>query len=149
MSDIALHFDNTFKEYDINVIDGDLERCDGLESAVIISLFSWARADASEIDPGTPQYGWWGDKIDEDGSNQLGSKLYLLKRAKITEETIAKAEDYIKQALQWMIEDKVASDISVNLERNSKDLNRVDGIVTITRGNDTKNLRFNDLWAMM
>lgn len=149
MSDIALLFNNTIKEYDISVKSGDLATCDDLESAVIISLFTWARATSDEVAPNSPRYGWWGDKVDPDNADNIGSKLYLLKRAKITTETIANAEEYIRQALNWMIEDKVASEITAEVSRNEKDVNRLDALVTITRGDCNRTMRFNDLWSML
>lgn len=149
MSDIALHFNNSVKEYDVSITNGDLSSCDNLETSVIISLFTWARADAEEVDTGSPRFGWWGDKIDEDNTDSTGSKLFLLKRCKITDETITKAEEYIQSSLKWLVDDGVASNIVVNLERNSADVNRVDGIVTIYRGNEINTLKFNDLWSML
>ena len=149
MSDIALNFNNTTKEYDISITNGDLTSCDGLETAVIVSLFTWARASASEVDDGAPRFGWWGDKIDEDNTDSTGSKLYLLKRCKITEETLAKAKEYIESALKWLITDGIASQVLVSVERNADDKNRIDATVSIVRGDKTKTMKFNDLWSKL
>ena len=149
MSDLLLVFDGSFREYDRKVINGELALGNDLESAVIVSLFTWARAKPEEVPEGTPRYGWFGDKIDSENTDGTGSKLYLLKREKITEDTISRAKEYIQDALAWLIDDGIASEISVELERNKNDGNRVDGIIVIRRGDVSNTMRFDDLWSAL
>lgn len=149
MSDIAIEYKSQIKEYDISILNGDLKECDDLDSAVIISLFTWARASAGEVDENAPRFGWFGDKIDADNTDSTGSKLYLLKRKKITNQTIMDAREYIEQALQWMIEDGVATEIKAEVERNASDVNRVDALVQIVRGDRSRTMKFNDLWSFL
>ncbi len=149
MSDIAIEYKSQIKEYDISILNGDLKECDDLDSAVIISLFTWARAAAGEVDENAPRFGWFGDKIDADSTDSTGSKLYLLKRKKITNQTIMDASEYIEQALQWMIEDGVATEIKAEVERNASDVNRVDALVQIVRGDRSRTMKFNDLWSFL
>lgn len=149
MSDLLLVFDGSFREYDCKVINGELALGNDLESAVIISLFTWARAKPEEVPEGTPRYGWFGDKIDSENTDSTGSKLYLLKREKITEDTVSRAKEYIQDALAWLIDDGIASEISVELERNKNDGNRVDGIIVIRRGDVSNTMRFDDLWSAL
>lgn len=149
MSDIAIEYKSQIKEYDISILNGDLKECDDLDSAVIISLFTWARAAAGEVDENAPRFGWFGDKIDADNTDSTGSKLYLLKRKKITNQTIMDAREYIEQALQWMIEDGVATEIKAEVERNASDVNRVDALVQIVRGDRSRTMKFNDLWSFL
>lgn len=149
MSDIAIEYKSQIKEYDISILNGDLKECDDLDSAVIISLFTWARAAAGEVDENAPRFGWFGDKIDADNTDSTGSKLYLLKRKKITNQTIMDAREYIEQALRWMIEDGVATEIKAEVERNASDVNRVDALVQIVRGDRSRTMKFNDLWSFL
>lgn len=149
MSDIAIEYKSQIKEYDISILNGDLKECDDLDSAVIISLFTWARASAGEVDENAPRFGWFGDKIDADNTDSTGSKLYLLKRKKITNQTIMDAREYIEQALQWMIEDGVATEINAEVERNTSDVNRADALVQIVRGDRSRTMKFNDLWSFL
>ena len=149
MSDIAIEYKSQIKEYDISILNGDLKECDDLDSAVIISLFTWARAAAGEVDENAPRFGWFGDKIDADNTDSIGSKLYLLKRKKITNQTIMDAREYIEQALHWMIEDGVATEINAEVERNASDVNRVDALVQIVRGDRSRTMKFNDLWSFL
>lgn len=113
MSDIALQWGDS--EADI-VLDGaDLLLEDGLETAVIISLFCDARADASDVLPDleSGRRGWWGDLFADAENDHTGSKLWLLWREKRTQETLERARQYASEALAWMIEDGIAASIDI------------------------------------
>ena len=64
MADIALFFDGQTGFYDNKIADGDLMSANPLDTAVLISLFTWARASEEEVEENAPKYGWWGDKVD-------------------------------------------------------------------------------------
>ena len=103
------------------VISADLQ--DSLTRAVIISLFSWRRADeGDDIESDVSKQGWWGDSFSTD---RIGSKLWEILRQKLNDETIAKAQEYSRAALQWMIEDGLVTEINVEAERDSSDFNRL------------------------
>jgi phage gp46-like protein len=99
-----------------------LERAHTLETAVVISLFSDARAGVDDVLPDdTPardyrsdRRGWVGDAIPDIAGDVTGSKLWLLAREKQTEETRRRAETYARQALAWMIEDGIAKSVAVS-----------------------------------
>jgi phage gp46-like protein len=85
-----------------------------LETAVVLSLFTdrvAAEDDASPDGSGDPR-GWWGD----DTQQPIGSRLWLLQRAKRTQETLSLAQSYIEEALKWLIDDGVAASIDVYVE---------------------------------
>lgn len=90
----------------------DLAGGTDLETAVLISLFTDRRADPDDAIPDgtTDPRGWWGD-MDED--RPIGSKLWLLERAKATEAVRLQAQDYISDALQWLVDDGVAEAVEV------------------------------------
>lgn len=97
----------------------DLAKATDLETAVIISLFTDGRADPDDVIPdgtGNPR-GWWGDT---GRTRRLGSKLWLLDRAKETEETRLRAQDYCEAALAWLVEDGVAASVEVDAAWQSK-----------------------------
>lgn len=84
-----------------------------LETAIIISLFSDREANPDDVIPdGTRDpRGWIGD-VDQP-HYKVGSRMWLLDRAKQTTGTLRRANDYIAEALQWLIADRVvASSIS-------------------------------------
>lgn len=94
----------------------DLERDEGLETAVIISLFTDRRASAEQIPPEYPQddlRGYWGDITNASANDQTGSLLWLLAREKQLPHTLSRAEQYCREALAWMIDDLVSTKIEV------------------------------------
>lgn len=111
--DIAVNFDGQLLTGDINQIAAGLETEPGLKTAVIISLFSDARAgDDDELPFGeTDRRGWWGDMLAGANGPKLGSKLWLLQREKHTTEVLRRAESYAKDALQWLIDDGIAASV--------------------------------------
>ncbi len=114
MSDVALRQDKL--RYDISVELGDLLSDEGFETAVIISLFTDRRVLDEELDTSDAERrGWWGDsdEISDYPGDLIGSKLWLLDRAKRSEETRNRAEAYAKEALQWFLDDGIAESISV------------------------------------
>jgi phage gp46-like protein len=118
MADIALAFDD-FRGGDLVLSGQDLARDDGLESAVLLSLFTDRRATVEQLRPGDDQSdlrGWWGDFSPPADGDRIGSLLWLLGREKQTRETLARARQYAQQALSWMIDDRVASQVTVTTE---------------------------------
>lgn len=102
------------------VVDGlDLARDDGLETSVIISLFSDRRATPEQVPAELPRddlRGFWGDVRPAVEGDQTGSLLWLLAREKQTPQTKARAEQYCREALAWLVEDKVATAVDVATE---------------------------------
>ena len=103
-------------EYDL-VNDNGIQQDFTLETAVIMSLFTDARATAEELlVAGLPKDhfgGWWGDSFPEVDGDVLGSKLWLLTRAKRTDATLALGQKYAEESLQWMLDDEVAESVDV------------------------------------
>lgn len=146
MADITLQFNAERKEFDINVANADLLTGNDLATAVIISLFTWSRAQPQDdIPEGGLKYGWFGDLLGDDAKHCTGSRLYLLARRKLTQQTINDAAEYIKEALNWLKRDGAASAIDISIERNG--LTEIDALITICRtGGQSTELRFNKLW---
>lgn len=99
---------------DVLITSADTERDDGLQTAVILSLFTDRRCDPDDLPPEENDLrGWWGDVVPPVDGDQIGSLLWLLKREKQLASVVAKARDYAQAALQWMIDDKIASKVDV------------------------------------
>lgn len=113
MGDIALKWDGTGA--DLAFEDGDLVIDDGLQTAVIVSLFSdrRARSDDTLPDGSTDRRGWWADQWAEVPGDQLGSRLWLLGREKELPEPMRRARDYAMEALSWLTEDGIAASVDV------------------------------------
>lgn len=115
MSDIGMFIKNNCIQ--LNLDEGDLEGDIGIETAVLISLFTDRRATEDELPPGVDGLrGWWGDLFPSVQGDQIGSKLWTLQREKVTLATLAAVESAATNSLQWMIDDGVASSVEVNAE---------------------------------
>lgn len=113
---------------------------DSLSRAVVISLFTWQRASQSDEVDNDQRMGWWGDTFAENKGDKIGSKLWLLLRQKVTDETINRAQEYAFDALKWLIDDGICSDITVDVERDEDDPNRINLDVQLTTS--TSNLTY-------
>ena len=122
MTDAALRWDADIGAADLVVLGDDLERDDGLLTAVIISLFSDARADAAELPRGEADpRGWWGDGVEGEPEDNTGSKLWLGARAKASAELPARVEAWALEALGWLLEDDVAREVTAVADRSAPD----------------------------
>lgn len=115
MSDIKLAFGSLGGDV---VLQGlDLARDDGLETAIVISLFTDRRCSADQLpDNETDQRGFWGDAFGTLAGDQTGSLLWLLAREKTINAVLARAKDYATDALSWLIEDRVAAAVEIETE---------------------------------
>ncbi|NRA02908.1 MAG: phage GP46 family protein [Myxococcales bacterium] len=105
------------REYDLVLLAGGLDRDPGLMTAIIISLFTDAAATEAELVtaglPAGTRGGWWGDTYPEIDGDVLGSKLWLLTRAKRDDATLELAKKYAEDALAWMLEDGQAEKVVI------------------------------------
>jgi phage gp46-like protein len=99
--------------FDLALAGADLQTDAGLDTAVILSLFCDARADATEIAPGADPRGWWADALAAP-PDPIGSKLWLLRREKRMPDVAARAQEYAQAALAWLVDDGVASRVDVS-----------------------------------
>ena len=115
MADLKLDWNGNF--FDLVIEKNDLALDDGLRTAVTISLFTDRRIKAEELPAGeTDKRGWWGDEFADIDGDFTGSRLWLLKREKQSNEVRRRAEEYASEALQWMITDGVAQGVTVTAE---------------------------------
>jgi phage gp46-like protein len=136
--------------------DGTLDDTQSLATAVIVALGTNRLALSSDILPdpdSTDRQGWWGDLDAEEIWNgwPIGSRLWLLKRSKITGPeamggaTVTLVEQYIREALQPFIDLNVASQMYVKAAQVGRE--RIDALVRLYRGPATAvDLRYQILW---
>lgn len=97
------------------VVDGiDAASDDGLETAIILSLFTDRRAEPE--DDVTFRRGWWGDALPSADGDLIGSRLWLLRREKTLESVRLRAKAYAEEALKWLVDDRIARAVSVRAE---------------------------------
>lgn len=115
MTDVALVWNPGAFGADI-ALDGAIIRMDGgLRTAVIISLFTDARAAPDDVLPvaGGDRRGWWGDAYPTVEGDMIGSKLWLLSRSKQTTAVVDDCQRYAAEALKWLVDAGVASKVDV------------------------------------
>ncbi len=144
MTDIAINYNNESQYGDLALSFDDLVRDEGLESAVLISLFTDARAEPEEVpDSSNDLSGSFLTSID---GTVYGSKIWTLRRSKADNNTVQKMTDYARSALAWMVEDGVAG--SIEAQAILVDKERIDLSVKIYKnGEAIFNRRFEDLWS--
>lgn len=120
---------------------------DPLVRAVIVSLFTWRRANPDDVAEGG-KMGWWGDTTSEVTNDRIGSRLWLLAREKVLPATINRAREYAAEALAWLIEDSLASRVETVAERRGLDGIALSATIYRTDGRPLV-LRFDDLWETL
>lgn len=127
--------------YDLNIAEsGDIETADFFDTSILYSFFGERRASASEVVEPQQRRGWIGNSADFEN----GSKLWLLRQARLTRDTLNRIEDEAEKALQWLVDDGYAvsiGDISATVSGG-----RVLLDVSIFRSRDKVIRRFYELW---
>lgn len=149
MTDLALRWSEAAQGFDIalDAATGQLVTDDGLTTAVLISLFTDARAAADDAlpDPAGARRGWWGDALAADGQ-PWGSKLWLLRREKCTAATAARAQAYAAAALAWLVRERIAARVEVEAEALPAE-QRIALAITIVRpAGERVEYRWRNLW---
>lgn len=145
MTDVALRWDTDLFGADLALDGAALATDDGLKTAVIISLFTDARArDDDPLPAEGDRRGWWGDAEPAVAQDVIGSRLWLLSREKRLPSVVARAREYAEEALAWLIADGVASAVAVQAEAIGE--HTLGLLVEITRPAGPGRLRFDFVW---
>lgn len=131
MTDLALVWNADAAAADLMLGNGQLTTDAGMRTAILISLFTDARAADDEALPeaGGDRRGWWGDAFARDArpdagtardADRIGSLLWLLSRSKVTARTLDRAKQACEDALAWLVRDGVASAVRVMVEAQSR-----------------------------
>lgn len=104
MADISITWDASNSRGDWKMSGPVLATGNDIETAILISIFSDRMAQPGDVIPdGTNDpRGWWADD-----DVPIGSRMWLLQRAKQTGTTLQLAYDYLAEALKWMVDDGV------------------------------------------
>lgn len=116
--------------------------------AVVISLYTWRRADTDDPVDDDELYGWWGDSYPALADDRIGSRLWLLRRVKLTDATQRDAEFYADEALRWLVDDGHVLDIAISSSRI--DINRLNlGVVLTIPGGAKLEIQPNPSWQVI
>lgn len=147
LADLALTWSNTTGDGDLSLIDSDIASDRGLATAVILSLFTDRRAETDDKPPSGDERdrrGWWADQFAATEGDRIGSRLWLLDRSKRSNEVVLRAKEYVREALAWMLEDRVVAGIDVTVETTDKALLIAIGLQR--PGRDPVSFRFAHPW---
>lgn len=131
---------------DVVIVGADVAPDDGLQTAVIISLFCDAMCSPDDLPASeTDLRGWWGDVDIVDDGDQTGSLLWLLRREKQLPSVLSRAQKYCEDALQWMIDDKIATSVAAAAEFTTQGWMGI--AISITKPNgDRLTFRYDYAW---
>ena len=116
--------------------------------SVVISLFTWRRAATDDPVDDDERFGWWGDSFPAVDDDRIGSRLWLLRRVKLTGQTQLDAEFYAREALLWLLDDGHA--ISVDITSERADVSRLNLGVTLTLSTGQRlEINANQLWQVI
>ena len=106
-----------------------------LAAAVLVSLFTDRRAsdDFVPTDGTTNRRGWWADAYT---GRPIGSRLWQLERAKRLPDTLLRARDMCVEALQWLLDDEIATAVDVRTFWAARDVLGIRIIITQASGPD-------------
>lgn len=113
---IKMEYYNEFGYGDLSCPDQRLTIDDGLATFVGMCLFSDRRAQPGDrIPPGNTPYrgGWWFHNLVTSPDDIIGSRLWTLQGAKIDASLIRDAEAMAREALQVLLNRKVASALHI------------------------------------
>lgn len=106
------------------------DRESALTRAVLISLFTWRRALTDDPVDDEELFGWWGDSYPDIADDRIGSRLWLLRRVKLTDATQRDAEFYANEALRWLLDDGHV--IAIEITSQKVDISRLNLTVILT-----------------
>lgn len=105
--DLALDPDNT----------NHLLLDESFKTATLISILTDRRCDPSEAPDPSDLGGWWGDSYPDEPGDAIGSRLWTLTGAKATADLLPRAEGYVRECLQWLVDDGIVeSQDSIQIE---------------------------------
>jgi phage gp46-like protein len=133
--------------FDFRLTRSDLDPGRDLETAAIISLFTDRRAaDDDPLPDAGGRRGFWGDTFPVKPGDRIGSRLWLLHREKRTPQTLARAREYAREALAWMVEDGVAEQVETLVAYDKYRLDIMLVQVDIYRPTGKESLKFDYAW---
>lgn len=100
-------------DYDLVVKDGTLASTDTFNTSLLMTLFAEKRASQAEIAPAYLRRGWWGNVLNFVPNFEIGSKMWLLSQARVSQRTLNFAISYLQDAFSWLTTQKLAEKVEI------------------------------------
>jgi phage gp46-like protein len=159
VSDIATVFDPANWRFDWRMSGPDLASDPGIGTAVIISLFTDQRAEDDDVLPDDAvgpfgiskkgsgdRRGWFGDFLTAAAADvlpgqpyptpryRIGSRLWLYRRRKMTDDLPGLIQQDAARALQWLVDDGIATEIQTSAVATDRQTITLSGTITLPDG---------------
>lgn len=141
MQDVKLQADSS-GVFDLVIENGKIASVEGMETTILVSLFTDARAPAALVKNAVQRRGWVGDILKADQARFTGSTLWLLDQARLISRTFSSAEIYAKNSLIFLVDDNIANAINISVNRDFRGISI--GIEIVIGENIIE--RYNILW---
>lgn len=105
--------------FDLRVDGADFAHVDGMETAIVVSLFTDARAPDSVVKSAKNRRGWVGDILTANVGRTLGSLLWTYDQSRLTRDILNRLDVTVENALKWMVDDGIAREISAEVTQDS------------------------------
>lgn len=139
MTDVLLY--QILDDGEVEIEDGVTTLTDGFETALYLALFGGNIDDSAGENT---ELSWWGN-INEDESSQYRSQTqFLLRSIPATSRNIKRINDAVKADLKFMLDENIASDISVSTRIPERNKAQID--VVITADGDESSFSYTENW---
>lgn len=135
MADLALKWDGVIGDLEFGEMD--IVTDDSLKSAILISIFTDKRHEGER--------GCWIDSFEDD---PVGSRLWLLDREKKISEIPLRANEYVRESLQWLIRDGIVKSVKVDSYIEGQNILQIPIEVTKPDGKKV-NYQFDSVWRAL
>ena len=134
-----------FGNWDIDFAGGDIETTQGLDSAIYLSIISENRASASQIKDSRLRRGHFANEFNNIQNSEVGSLVWYYSGQVVnTESNASLIKDAITDSLSWIVNQGIASDLEVSVEKKGSGLNiDIELISELTPENQYYNLFLN------
>lgn len=103
--------------WDLEIEDGEFLETSTLETALLFSLFTDARANDDQERLPLKRRGWLGSQQLHFDYEDQGSKLWFFDQTRISEQNLSEMSSYTNQALAWILKEGRADSISVSARK--------------------------------
>lgn len=125
--------------FDLEVANGDLKISQGLESPLLVSLFSDRRAFEDEVADPERRRGWIGDDLLPAVDDRFGSGLWLYEQARLTPDIQQSVRYEAESALRWLTEDNIVATATAQISSDpARRRMTLDVTLGLPTGGDTR-----------